>query len=177
MRFGSTKEFGDCMWEWDPRSNGQLFWQRPRLVLTASSETSSYSCIWIASCPYRRVIRLPRLLSLYPVQSSTESATQTHPFQIPSYDHTKHTILNLGWMEEGVPLHVVSSMVAGFNTALTTSPVDVVKTRMMNQKGKSELPLHMWTNHSCGGFWGDCLCKAPMSLDCFTASPTWKRIL
>ena len=39
-------------------------------------------------------------------------------------------------MEEGVPLHVVSSMVAGFNTALTTSPVDVVKTRMMNQKGK-----------------------------------------
>ena len=62
--------------------------------------------------------------------------------QIPSYDHTKHTILNLGWMEEGVPLHVVSSMVAGFNTALTTSPVDVVKTRMMNQKGKGTFMIH-----------------------------------
>ena len=62
--------------------------------------------------------------------------------QIPSYDHTKHTILNLGWMKEGVPLHFVSSMVAGFNTALTTSPVDVVKTRMMNQKGKGTFMIH-----------------------------------
>ena len=53
--------------------------------------------------------------------------------QIPAYDHTKHVILNSGLMQEGVPLHVTSSMVAGFCTALTTSPVDVVKTRVMNQ--------------------------------------------
>ena len=54
--------------------------------------------------------------------------------QIPSYDHTKHTVLNTGWMKEGPALHIVSSMVAGFMAALTTSPVDVVKTRIMNQK-------------------------------------------
>ena len=54
-------------------------------------------------------------------------------FQIPAYDHTKHVILNYGFMEEGIPLHVTSSMVAGFCTACTTSPVDVVKTRVMNQ--------------------------------------------
>ena len=60
------------------------------------------------------------------------------PPQIPAYDHVKHTLLGWGWMKEGVQLHVVSSMIAGFMTALTTSPVDVVKTRVMNQKGKGE---------------------------------------
>ncbi|KAJ8302296.1 hypothetical protein KUTeg_021283, partial [Tegillarca granosa] len=59
--------------------------------------------------------------------------------QIPSYDHTKHTILNHGLMKEGTALHVVSSMVAGFMSALTTSPVDVVKSRVMNQeKGENK---------------------------------------
>ncbi|XP_064651776.1 mitochondrial substrate carrier family protein ucpB-like [Lineus longissimus] len=57
--------------------------------------------------------------------------------QIPSYDHTKHTILNHGWMGEGVPLHLTASMIAGFVTASTTSPVDVIKTRIMNQKSKA----------------------------------------
>lgn len=37
-------------------------------------------------------------------------------------------------MKEGPALHVISSMIAGFMTALTTSPVDVIKTRIMNQK-------------------------------------------
>jgi len=54
--------------------------------------------------------------------------------QIPSYDHTKHTLLNAQLMEEGPALHGVSSVIAGFVTACSTSPFDVVKTRMMNQK-------------------------------------------
>lgn len=59
--------------------------------------------------------------------------------QIPSYDHAKHTILNAELMKEGPALHVISSMIAGFMTALTTSPVDVIKTRIMNQKSHGEL--------------------------------------
>lgn len=54
--------------------------------------------------------------------------------QIPSYDHTKHTLLNAQLMEEGPALHGVSSVIAGFVTACSTSPFDVVKTRTMNQK-------------------------------------------
>lgn len=54
--------------------------------------------------------------------------------QIPTYDHTKHALLNRGWMQEGAQLHIVCSMIAGLMTALTTSPVDVIKTRLMNQK-------------------------------------------
>ena len=54
--------------------------------------------------------------------------------QVTTYDHTKHTILNHGWMVEGPKLHIVSSMIAGFMVAVTSSPVDVIKTRVMNQK-------------------------------------------
>ncbi|XP_077978623.1 mitochondrial substrate carrier family protein ucpB-like [Glandiceps talaboti] len=53
--------------------------------------------------------------------------------QIPSYDHSKHFLLNTGVMKEGPVLHVICSFFAGFMTAATTSPVDVVKTRIMSQ--------------------------------------------
>ena len=62
--------------------------------------------------------------------------------QIPSYDHAKHTILNAELMKEGPALHVISSMIAGFMTALTTSPVDVIKTRIMNQKSHGAVKWH-----------------------------------
>ena len=35
--------------------------------------------------------------------------------------------------KEGFPLHVVSSLVGGLACALATNPVDVVKTRIMNE--------------------------------------------
>lgn len=54
--------------------------------------------------------------------------------QIPSYDHLKHSLLNYGLMSEGLRLHMVSSMGAGLAVALVSSPVDVIKTRLMNQK-------------------------------------------
>eukprot|EP00040_Diaphanoeca_grandis_P001024 m.17296 g.17296 ORF g.17296 m.17296 type:complete len:314 (-) comp11425_c0_seq1:65-1006(-) len=54
--------------------------------------------------------------------------------QLPSYDHIKHTMLNMGLMADGKPLHFVSSFLAGFIAVGVTNPVDVVKTRVMNQK-------------------------------------------
>nr|XP_006824534.1 PREDICTED: mitochondrial substrate carrier family protein ucpB-like [Saccoglossus kowalevskii] len=56
--------------------------------------------------------------------------------QVPSYDHSKHLLLNTGLMKEGPVLHVLCSVFASFMTAVTTSPVDVVKTRIMNQRIK-----------------------------------------
>ncbi len=53
--------------------------------------------------------------------------------QLSSYDAFKHAVLDGGWMREGLPLHAVSSMFAGTVCALTTAPVDNVKTRLMNQ--------------------------------------------
>ncbi|KAI9019068.1 mitochondrial substrate carrier family protein [Hyaloraphidium curvatum] len=54
--------------------------------------------------------------------------------QLPSYDHTKHLLLQSGfsWAKEGLPLHAVCSMVAGFVSSVVTCPVDVVKSRVMN---------------------------------------------
>lgn len=49
------------------------------------------------------------------------------------YDHVKHSILDLGWLKEGYPLHFCSGVVAGFGVAVTTSPVDTLRTRLMNQ--------------------------------------------
>ena len=37
-------------------------------------------------------------------------------------------------MEDGVPCHLVSSSIAGFTAAVVGSPVDVLKTRLMNAK-------------------------------------------
>ncbi|CAK4611039.1 unnamed protein product [Aphanomyces euteiches] len=54
--------------------------------------------------------------------------------QIPSYDHSKHVLLNHEIMEEGAALHFFCSMFAGFMAATVTSPVDVIKTRIMHQK-------------------------------------------
>ncbi|ETV91611.1 hypothetical protein H310_13861 [Aphanomyces invadans] len=53
--------------------------------------------------------------------------------QIPSYDHSKHLLINHNVLEEGVVLHFVCSMFAGFMAATVTSPVDVIKTRIMHQ--------------------------------------------
>lgn len=56
--------------------------------------------------------------------------------QLATYDHTKHFILNHGYMQEGKAAHFVSSFMAGLAVAITTSPADVVKTRVMNVNPK-----------------------------------------
>ncbi|XP_013388976.1 mitochondrial substrate carrier family protein ucpB-like [Lingula anatina] len=94
--------------------------------------------------------------------------------QIPTYDHTKHTLLNSGLMTEGIPLHITSSMVAGFMTAVTTSPVDVVKTRVMNQKKMEGKHGHLYKSS-----W-DCVVKTVRSegiLGLYKGFfPNWMRI-
>lgn len=37
-------------------------------------------------------------------------------------------------MEDGVPCHIISSAIAGFVACVVGSPVDVLKTRIMNAK-------------------------------------------
>jgi len=68
------------------------------------------------------------------VGATTQRAILLTATQIPSYDHSKHLLLKQNMFEEGVLLHMICSMFAGFMTATVTSPVDVIKTRIMNQK-------------------------------------------
>ena len=52
--------------------------------------------------------------------------------ELPVYDCTKYYLLP--YLHDGVYNHFVSSMAAGLATALASTPIDVVKTRMMNQR-------------------------------------------
>ena len=52
--------------------------------------------------------------------------------EIVVYDYIKSYTLYKNWMQDGVPLHFVSAIGAGFITVMVASPVDVVKTRYMN---------------------------------------------
>lgn len=53
--------------------------------------------------------------------------------QLGTYDHVKHTILRLQLLKDGAGCHFASSIVAGIVMGIATSPVDVIKTRLMNQ--------------------------------------------
>ncbi|CCO36436.1 Mitochondrial substrate carrier family protein ucpB AltName: Full=Solute carrier family 25 member 30 homolog [Rhizoctonia solani AG-1 IB] len=52
--------------------------------------------------------------------------------QIGSYDHVKQVIKNHRLMNEGMPLHLTSSLFAGLVCSIASNPVDVVKVRLMN---------------------------------------------
>lgn len=53
--------------------------------------------------------------------------------QFGTYDEIKYTLLRQGLLEEGPAAHFVASTLAGLAVATTTNPIDVVKTRIMNQ--------------------------------------------
>ncbi|XP_066935047.1 dicarboxylate carrier UCP2-like isoform X2 [Clytia hemisphaerica] len=63
--------------------------------------------------------------------------------EIVIYDYIKSYALYKNWMQDGVPLHFVSALGAGFITVMVASPVDVVKTRYMNSAtGSYKNPIH-----------------------------------
>ncbi|RLN98425.1 hypothetical protein BBJ28_00018917 [Nothophytophthora sp. Chile5] len=53
--------------------------------------------------------------------------------QLPSYDHMKETLLESTPLEEGITVHMISSMFAGLTAATASSPLDVMKTQIMNE--------------------------------------------
>mmetsp|Transcript_19035 Transcript_19035/g.34414 ORF Transcript_19035/g.34414 Transcript_19035/m.34414 type:complete len:299 (+) Transcript_19035:58-954(+) len=74
--------------------------------------------------------------------------------QVPSYDHAKHYLLNHGIMTEGHRCHFVCSMFAGVVAALVTSPIDLVKSRMMVQPVDATTQQGLLYSST-----GDCLMK------------------
>lgn len=61
--------------------------------------------------------------------------------QMPTYSQAKQALVSSGLMQQGFPLHAVSSLIAAFVTTAVSLPVDIVKTRFQNMKvinGKPE---------------------------------------
>jgi Zn-dependent protease len=67
------------------------------------------------------------------VQANVFRAMILTAAQLGTYDHIKHTILRLKLLSDGPSCHFASSICAGIVMATATSPVDIIKTRLMNQ--------------------------------------------
>eukprot|EP01132_Coremiostelium_polycephalum_P004738 gene4738-5914_t len=101
-----------------------------RMQAYSTKGASKYTSI---SQAFREIIKNEGFLGLYKgVSPTTQRAALLTASQIPSYDHFKHVLIDKG-LEEGINTHILSSIFAGFVAALVTSPVDLIKTRIMNQ--------------------------------------------
>ena len=54
--------------------------------------------------------------------------------QLASYDHSKHSLIRYLHFSDNLFTHFIASFIAGLVTTLVTNPVDVVRTRIMNEK-------------------------------------------
>lgn len=68
------------------------------------------------------------------VNATVKRSALVSAIAVSSYDHAKHKILNAGLLQEGPVLHIMASSIAGFVTNCVSSPIDMVRTRYMNQK-------------------------------------------
>jgi hypothetical protein len=99
--------------------------------------------------------------------------------QLSTYDHTKYTMKQNGWMEEGPKLHVVASLFAAVNTAVVTQPFDTIKTLLMTGSYKSPMECVVTVVKQNGplflyrGFFPSLCRLGPHSL---IALPLWERI-
>lgn len=70
------------------------------------------------------------------VGANVQRAALLTAAQVGSYDEIKATVKSVAGMEEGLSLHIACSLAASVICALVTSPVDLAKTRLMNQRQK-----------------------------------------
>lgn len=75
------------------------------------------------------------------VPNSMRAAAMTAS-QLASYDVFKRTLIRLTPMEDNLQTHFTASFLAGVVAATVTSPIDVIKTRIMTASGKSSI-LHI----------------------------------
>mmetsp|Transcript_52625 Transcript_52625/g.128593 ORF Transcript_52625/g.128593 Transcript_52625/m.128593 type:complete len:309 (+) Transcript_52625:289-1215(+) len=82
----------------------------------------------------REVIADGGLASMYRgVQTTMIRAAILNATKLGAYDEMKHMCKRNNILKEGVALHFTASMFAGVMVAATTSPVDMIRTRIMNQ--------------------------------------------
>lgn len=99
--------------------------------------------------------------------------------ELPVYDITKKHLILSGLMGDTVSTHFLSSFTCGLVGALASNPVDVVRTRMMNQrdlrdgrcsgyKGTLDCLLQTWKNEGFfalyKGFWPNWLRLGPWNI-------------
>ncbi|CAF0784473.1 unnamed protein product, partial [Didymodactylos carnosus] len=99
-----------------------------RLQAQRGQKNYSYSSTIPA---FRHIFREEGLRGLYRgVGPTTQRAIILTASQVASYDETKQFLLP--YTKEGIHTHFLAAMSAGFIAAVTTSPIDLIKSRIMN---------------------------------------------
>eukprot|EP01122_Echinamoeba_exundans_P015264 TRINITY_DN7166_c0_g1_i1.p1 TRINITY_DN7166_c0_g1~~TRINITY_DN7166_c0_g1_i1.p1 ORF type:complete len:308 (+),score=73.23 TRINITY_DN7166_c0_g1_i1:70-993(+) len=85
-----------------------------------------------------RVVKNESVMDLWRGSSPTViRAMLVTASQLSVYDVLKTFVVGNGYMKDGTAVHFSCSFIAGFVAAVATNPVDVVKTRLMNQSKAS----------------------------------------
>jgi len=94
-----------------------------------SSSGPAYRWFWGA---FFNIVKTEGVRGLYiGVGPTVSRATVLAAAELASYDEIKQRILARQILEEGLPLHAVTAMCAGFIAAFACNPFDVVKSRIM----------------------------------------------
>ncbi|XP_060050801.1 kidney mitochondrial carrier protein 1 isoform X3 [Erinaceus europaeus] len=111
--------------------------------------------------------------------------------ELPVYDLTKKHLILSGLMGDTVYTHFLSSFTCGLAGAVASNPVDVVRTRMMNQRvlrdgkcsgytGTLECLLQTWKNEGFfalyKGFWPNWLRLGPWNIIFFVTYEQLKKL-
>ncbi|XP_030293410.1 brain mitochondrial carrier protein 1 [Sparus aurata] len=109
--------------------------------------------------------------------------------ELPVYDITKKHLLRSGVMGDTILTHFISSFTCGLAGALASNPVDVVRTRMMNQrvmtggpmyKGTLDGLMQTWKNEGFfalyKGFWPNWLRLGPWNIIFFITFEQLKKL-
>ncbi|XP_065600025.1 kidney mitochondrial carrier protein 1 isoform X2 [Cyrtonyx montezumae] len=111
--------------------------------------------------------------------------------ELPVYDFTKKQIIMSGYMGDTVYTHFLSSFTCGLAGALASNPIDVVRTRMMNQasqpngghsnyKGTLDCLLQTWKSEGFfalyKGFWPNWLRLGPWNIIFFVTYEQLKKL-
>jgi len=85
---------------------------------------------WLGGQGFEKVLFENPFISLY-----TFSIFYPLPFPFLRYDFFKDGLLSSGYFQDGTPLHVAASALAGTVATTVCSPADVIKARVMNANG------------------------------------------
>jgi hypothetical protein len=83
---------------------------------------------------FKTIVKNDGYIGLYRgVGPTCQRAVVVTGFQLSSYDHSKELLIKSKYFEEGLLVHLISAMIAGFVCATASAPIDTIKSRYMNQ--------------------------------------------
>eukprot|EP00924_Labyrinthula_sp_SR-Ha-C_P003333 augustus_masked-scaffold_15-processed-gene-6.62-mRNA-1 protein AED:0.04 eAED:0.04 QI:0/-1/0/1/-1/1/1/0/304 len=115
------------------------FLSNPIEISLVRMQSGSYGYKNVGEALYK-VVRTEGVFALWNGAVPTVTrAMVVNAVQVGGYDIAKSKFTKLLKLEDGVPLHLISSVTAGFFNSLATLPLDTAKTRMQNTTEKTNM--------------------------------------